>query len=398
MNSRQTNSTSTSGNKTLSNAKKAKQDEFYTQLSDISNELKHYKEQLRGKSILCNCDDPFESNFFKYFALNFNALGLKKLVVTSYPKSTLAGSYLPLLDMAGLKPEGKEPYAIEINHVPDQNGDGAIDLADVEYLLKHDANTSHTLKGDAEYGAGDFRSSECVDFLKQADIVVTNPPFSLFREFVAQLVEHNKKFLIVGSKNAISLKEIFKFFKENQVWLGRGFAAGNAFFAVPRELSRSFADGVYDSETGLVKFRNIGWFTNLDNESRHEILPLFKRYTSSEFPKYDNYDAIEVSKIAAIPADFDGVMGVPITFLDRHNPNQFEIIGITKTWFGMATRKYPTQIQIDTTGKRSEVSKLNDGAVLRIDKPPNNQTYYNVGKHNFIQTYPRILIRRTGKI
>lgn len=327
MKSRQANSTSTSGNKTLSNAKAAKQDEFYTQLDDISNELRHYREQLRGKSILCNCDDPFESNFFKYFALNFNALGLKKLVVTSYPKSALAGSYLPLLDLAGLKPEGKEPYAIEINHVPDQNGDGAIDLADVEYLLKHDANTSHTLRGDIEYGAGDFRSSECVAFLKQADIVVTNPPFSLFREFVAQLVEHSKKFLIIGSQSAIIYKGFFTFIKSNQVWLGVD-NGGTKWFRVPDD---------YDIQTesrkkieGGVKFFSMGsvvWFTNMDNPQRHEFIPLFKKYSSSEYPKYDNYDAIDVGKVADIPVDYDGVMGVPITFLDKYNPKQFDLVG-----------------------------------------------------------------------
>ena len=173
-------SNTASGNQALSKAKSAKQDEFYTLLSDIENELKHYKAQLRGKVILCNCDDPYESNFFRYFALNFNALGLKKLIATSYAKSTIAGGYLPLLDIEGLKPEGDEPYGIEINEVLDHNADGAIDLADVEWLLRNDANTCRTLKGDGEYGAGDFRSKECVAYLKQADVVVTNPPFSLF--------------------------------------------------------------------------------------------------------------------------------------------------------------------------------------------------------------------------
>ena len=300
-------------------------------------------------------------------------------------------------DIEGLKPEGKEPYAIEINHVPDHNCDGAIDLADVEYLLRHDANTSKTLQGDAHYGAGDFRSSECVDFLRQADVVVTNPPFSLFREYVTQLIQYNKLFLIVGSKNAITGKEIFNFIRNNRIWLGRGFASGNAFFAIPPELNRSFADGVYDAETGLVKFRNVGWFTNMDNESRHQILPLFKRYSPAEFPTYDNFDAIEVSRIADIPKDYFGVMGVPVTFLDKYNPDQFEIVGITKTWFGLANKKYPTQTQVNTDGSISEVTKLNDGAALTVSKPPSEQTYYRVGSQNFVQTYPRILIRRTGK-
>jgi len=219
-------------NQSLGKARGAKQDEFYTQLGDISNELKHYKAQLRGKTIFCNCDDPFESNFFKYFALNFNALGLKKLIATSYMRSPIVGADLPLFSIDGLKPEGKEPYAIEINEVPDQNRDGAIDLADVEYLLKNNANTARTLKGDHIYIGGDFRSRECVELLKQSDIVITNPPFSLFREYVPQLVEYGKQFLIIGSKNAITCKEIFALVKQNKLWLGHGFTAGNAYFKI----------------------------------------------------------------------------------------------------------------------------------------------------------------------
>lgn len=185
----------------LSNARSAKQDEFYTQLADISNELKHYKAQLRGKTILCNCDDPYESNFFKYFALNFNTLGIKKLIATSYVKSPIVGGQLPLLDIEGLKPEGREPYAIEINKVPDHKRRGTTDITDVEYLLKHDANTARPLHGDDVYSGGDFRSRECVDLLKLADIVITNPPFSLFREYVSQLAEHDKRFLIIGKRS-----------------------------------------------------------------------------------------------------------------------------------------------------------------------------------------------------
>jgi hypothetical protein len=217
---RQTADLSTSGNLGLSNAKKAKQDEFYTQLGDIENELKHYRSQLRGKKILCNCDDPFESNFFRYFALNFNTLGLKRLTATSFVRSPIVGGQLALIDIEGLKPEGKEPYAIEINEVPDHNLRGATDLADVEYLLKHDSNTSRALHGNGSYGAGDFRSRECIALLKQADVIVTNPPFSLFREYMAQLVAHNKQFLILGNQNAIHYKEIFNLIKEDKVWLG----------------------------------------------------------------------------------------------------------------------------------------------------------------------------------
>jgi len=258
-------------NQSLGKAQDAKQDEFYTQLGDISNELKHYKPQLRGKTIFCNCDDPFESNFFKYFALNFNALGLKRLIATSYLRSPIVGRQLPLFAIEGLKPEGKEPYAIEINEVPDQNRDGAIDLADVEYLLKNNANTARTLKGNDIYSGGDFRGRECAELLKQSDIIITNPPFSLFREFVEQLVAHDKRFLIIGSKNAITYKEIFKLIKENKLWLGRGFAAGNAYFKIPPENARDFASGVYEEKTGMVKFRNVGWFTNMDTAVRLQV-------------------------------------------------------------------------------------------------------------------------------
>ena len=323
-----TDGRSRAGNRTLSKAKKAKQDEFYTQLGDISNELKHYKAQLAGKTILCNCDDPYESNFFKYFALNFNAIGLKKLIATTYVPSPIVGAQLPLLDIEGLKPEGREPYAIEIDKVPDHKSRGVTDITDVEYLLKHDANTAWTLKGDDEYSGGDFRSRECVELLKKADIVITNPPFSLFREYVAQLVEHGKKFLIIGSRNAVHYREIFKLIKENKVWLGVD-NGGTKWFRVPDD---------YDIQTesrkkieGGVKYFSMGtimWFTNMDNPKRHEKLPLYKKYSPTEYPTYDNYDAIEVARFAEIPVDYDGAMGVPDTFLDRYNPDQFEIVGI----------------------------------------------------------------------
>ncbi len=318
-------------NRPLASAKAAKQDEFYTQLADIANELKHYKEHLRGKTVLCNCDDPFESNFFKYFALNFKTLGLKKLVATTYEGSPIVGRQLALFDIEGLKPEGKEPYAVEINEVPDTNRDGAIDMVDVELLLRHDANSTRPLRGDDTYGGGDFRSRECVEVLKQADVVVTNPPFSLFREYVAQLVEHGKQFLVIGPKNAITYKETFKLIQDNELWLGHGFAAGNAYFKIPSENAREFAAGVYDERTGLVKFRNVGWFTNMDHDSRHETIPLYKKYSPGEYPRYVNFDGIEVSRVVDIPVDFPGAMGVPITFLDKYNPGQFEILGSSMT-------------------------------------------------------------------
>lgn len=328
-NKRNVNQTTDSGNRSLSNAKKAKQDEFYTQLSDISNELKHYKGQLRGKTVFCNCDDPYESNFFKYFALNFNSLGLKKLIATSYKKSPIAGNQLPFEEFKGLEPEGKEPYAIEINEVPDVNGDGAIDMTDVEYLLKHDANTSHPLKGDEVYSAGDFRSRECLDLLKNSDIVVTNPPFSLFREFVAQIVSNNKQFLIIGNVNALHYKEIFKLIKDNKLWLGESIHSGDREFRVPDHYPLEAA-GFRVDENGkkYIRVKGVRWFTNMDNPKRHEKLALYKRYTPDEYPFYDNLNAIEVSKSSEIPCDYDGLMGVPDTFLDKFNPDQFELIGI----------------------------------------------------------------------
>lgn len=313
---------------TFDKAKKNKADEFYTQLPDIEAEMRHYKEQFRGKVIFCNCDDPFESNFFKYFAMNFNFLGLKKLISTCYAESPVVSKQLSLFDVKSLNVKSgddKHPYKIEITEVKDENADGAVDLADVEYLLKNNKNTLTLLKDD-----GDFRSPECIELLKEADIVATNPPFSLFREYVAQLIEYEKKFVIVGSKNAITYMDIFKLIQENKIWIGNGFPNGNAFFRIPAEYSRDWADGVYNPETGLVKFRNVGWFTNLDFKKRHENMTLYKQYTPAEYPHYVNYGAIEVSKTAEIPYDYDGEMGVPITFLDKYNPEQFEIIGSSK--------------------------------------------------------------------
>lgn len=318
-----------SRNLALSHAKKAKQDEFYTQLVDIENELKHYKSQLRGKIILCNCDDPFESNFFKYFALNFNALGLKKLIATSYVLSPIVGGQLPTAHIEGLKPDGKEPYAIEINEVPDLHGHGATDLSDVQYILEHNSKTSWRLNGDASYGAGDFRSQECVGFLKQADIVCTNPPFSLFREYVAQLVEYRKQFLIIGHMNALHYKEIFRLIKENRLWLGQSIHSGDREFRVPHHYPLRAA-GFRIDEQGrkYIRVKGVRWFTNMDNSHRHEELPLFKKYSPIEYPTYDNLDAIDVGKTNEIPCDYEGMMGVPDSFLDKFNPDQFELIGV----------------------------------------------------------------------
>ena len=317
-----------SANQALSNARSAKQDEFYTQLVDIENELRHYRAQLRGKTVLCNCDDPYESNFFRYFALNFNALGLKKLIATSYAKSTIAGDYLPLIDMAGLKPEGKEPYAIEIGEVPDANGDGAIDLADVEWLLRNDGNTSRTLKGDSEYGPGDFRSAECVEYLKQADVVVTNPPFSLFREFISQLMKYQKHFLIVGNQNQVATDEMAQLITKGKIWQGN--YTGDMAFRVPDYYEPR--DTRYWVDNNGYKWRSLGtgcWYTNLDFSKRHEIMSLFRSYDPEQYPKYVNYDAIEVGRYTEIPIDYFGAMGLPITSLAKLSPEQFEIIGFS---------------------------------------------------------------------
>jgi hypothetical protein len=309
-------------NKNLHSAKNSKKDEFYTQLADIENELKHYKYQFHRKVVYCNCDDPFESNFFKYFAAKFNDLGLKKLIATSYVKSPIVGEQLPLFEMKGLTPAGKEPIKIEIKEVMDMNGDGAIGLDDVRYLLKHDKNTVATLRD-----SGDFRSEECIKLLNQADIVVTNPPFSLFREYVAQLVKYDKKFLILGNLNAITYKEIFKLIKNNKLWLG--YNNGPKNYQVPNNYEQKNifigADGKKYAQMG-----NTGWFTNLDVAKRHDNITLYKEYNREEYPTYVNYDAIEVSKVSEIPKDFKGKMGVPVTFLDKYNPNQFEILGSSR--------------------------------------------------------------------
>ena len=316
---------SKSSNTNLHKAAKAKNDEFYTQLTDIENELWRYRAQFKGKVIYCNCDDPFESNFFKYFALNFNTFGLKKLITTSYIPSPIAGGQLPLFEIEGLKPDGKEPFKIEINEAKDLNNDGAFDLLDVKWLLRHDKNVATPLKGN-----GDFRSEECIALLKRADLVVTNPPFSLFREYVTQLVEYGKKFLILGDQNAITYKEIFGYIKHNKLWLGYD-NGGTKWFQVPDDYDIQ-TESRKKIENGIKYFSmgRIMWFTNLDTTKRHDNIILYKDYSAEEYPKYDNYDAINVNKVSDIPMDYDGVMGVPITFVDKYNPEQFQIIGIDR--------------------------------------------------------------------
>ena len=370
----------------LNKAKRQKVDEFYTQLSDIERELKHYKKHFSNKVIFCNYDDPEYSNFYYYFVSNFEELGLKKLITTHFEvdKASYMLEYEGGADIRGdketvVKMAIKTGKKSKLKQICQQGSQG--ELFETEPVRLY---------------SGDFRSPECVELLKQSDIIVTNPPFSLFRDYVSQLIQYKKKFIIIGSKNAISYKEIFKLFQENKIWSGIGFANGNAFFSVANP--REFANGVYDENTGLVKFRNVGWFTNLDHKKRHENLILYKTYNPGEYPKYDNYDAIEVSTCKEIPVDYNGTMGVPVTFLDVYNPDQFEIIGITKKLgFHLRTKIYPNQTQVDPNGKKSIVSKLNDGAVLQLKKTPDNKTYYIVDDKYYIQVYARILIKRKTK-
>ena len=312
------------GNSNLHSSRADKADEFYTQLSLIESELKHYKEHFKGKIVLCNCDDPFESNFFKYFAINFNSLGLKKLIATCYATSPIVYTQLNLFGtetVVSTEETEKKPYKIEITEVTDENQDGRTDLADVEYLLRNRKNALTLLEGD-----GDFRSPECVELLKQADIVVTNPPFSLFREYMAQLMEYKKAFLIVGNQNATGYKEIFPLIRDNIVWLG--YNNGHFWFAVPDTYEEKKTDFKID-ENGQKwrRMGNICFFTNLDIDKRHEDMTLFRTYSPEAYPKYDNYDAINVNRTLDIPCDYYGVMGVPITFMQYYNPEQFEIVG-----------------------------------------------------------------------
>lgn len=324
-------------NTNLHKAHRAKKDEFYTQLTDIEKELKNYKDQFKNKIVYCNCDDPYESNFFRYFAANFNTLGLKKLITTSYAGSPVVGQTLPLFEVEGLKPKGKEPFKIEINEVPDADDDGAIDLDDVKYLLKRNKNIATPLKG-----SGDFRSEECIELLKEADIVVTNPPFSLFREYVTQLMEYGKKFLIIGNQKSITVKEIIPLLMKNKMWLGLTMNGSNRWFRVPGHypFNENAKHKVDENGKHYIFVNNPVWFTNLDHGRRHEKIILYKKYRPDEFSKYDNYDAIDISSVNErgvrrgsvnqIPLDYNGVMGVPITFLHKYNPDQFEIVGVRK--------------------------------------------------------------------
>ena len=350
-------------NNNLTSAKKARNDEFYTQYEDIQKEVQAYidynPDVFRGKVVYLNCDDPYESNFFKFFANKFNTYGIKKLVATSYFNSPVAGTELqvsllpdmPDKEISAVKKsapqtnktteDGKiKGRVIEITEVSDENGDGVYDLEDIKKIIQANGG-GKPLKGDDDFPPGDFRSKECIELLKQADIVVTNPPFSLFREYVAQLFEYDKKFLIIGNINAITYKEIFPKIMDNRMCLGPSISSGDREFEVPKNFvdPKKFTGEIRDGKY-YQKVMGVRWYSNLDHGKRHQELQLMtmaenrkfsKKVIDSDvcYKKYDNYDAIEVSFTDAIPSDFNGVMGVPISFLDKYNPDQFEIVGCT---------------------------------------------------------------------
>jgi hypothetical protein len=331
-------------NSDLNAAKKAKKDEFYTQLSDIENELRHYKEHFRGKTVLCNCDDPRVSMFFHYFAYQFEALGLKRLITTCYKNQT-----------PDLFSQHDCERAIWLEYLGDKNGNRVPDPEEIGI---------RQLQGD-----GDFRSQECIELLKQADIVVTNPPFSLFREYVALLMKYQKKFLIIGNLNALKYKEIFPLIQKKELWLGASIHSGDRKFGVPDTYPlNAVGCGIDQKGQRFIRVKGVRWFTNLDYPQRHEDLILFRNYTPEAYPRYVNYDAIEVSKTEDIPCDYDGLMGVPITFMDKYNPEQFEIIGVSL----VLGNKKPADLPKDKQGgpafylkENGEYRRLYDRIVIR---------------------------------
>lgn len=375
----------------MARANREKNDEFYTRLTDIEKELRHYRKHFKGKTILCNCDDPFESNFFKYFVLNFNKLGLKKLIATCYATSSISNKELSLSKVLG-NDETKEgrPYKAVVTKIYDATGDGGIDMLDVAELFKIGENELTELKED-----GDFRSEECLELLKEVDIVVTNPPFSLFREYVATLVEYDKKFIIIGNKNAITYKEIFPLLKDNIIWLGNNNPASKLFY-VPTLLEER--KNIKKDENGdlVAIFGNICWFTNLDIKKRHEDLILIKKYNPDDYPKYDNYDAINVNKVKDIPYDYEGVMGVPITFLDKYNLNQFEILGYTAKNMGCECHKFYKDLEQSSNGKPfvRNMKSARFSPMIRVDERP-KKTHYRASNVDgyLLKTYGRILIK-----
>lgn len=342
----------------IDKAKEAKKDEFYTQLDDINNELKHYREHFRGKTVLCNCDDPRISNFFTYFAYNFEFLGLKKLITTCYKNQNM-----------DLFSQNQSEQAVYLIYEGDKNGNHTPDANEIGVI---------PLKGD-----GDFRSKECIELLKEADIVVTNPPFSLFREYVAQLMEYDKEFLIIGNQNALSYKEIFPLIRDNKMWLGASIHSGDRKFWVPEDYELKAAGcGIDATGRKFIRVKGVRWFTNLDYKERHEDLILYKNYTPDLYPKYENYDAINVNKTEDIPCDYEGIMGVPITFMDKYNPDQFEIIGLGIANLGLSIGVQP--YKPEHKKYRKEIQKR--GAV--------DGDLYMMNGDEVVVPYARILVRR----
>ena len=358
-------------NRKLTEAKKSKKDEFYTQLEDIEQELKHYKKHFKNKVVYCNCDDPRVSNFFKYFSLNFEKLGLKKLITTCYQNQNM-----------DLFSQHKSKKAIYLVYEGDKNGNQIPDPEEIGI---------QNLKGD-----GDFRSEEAIELLKESDIVVTNPPFSLFRPYVAQLFEHKKKFLIIGHQNQIKYKETFKLIKENKMWMGHGFK-GNVAHFINNHYEDYAAAG--DHKEGMIRVSGVTWLTNLDHSKRHEDLILYKKFNKDEYLRYDNYDAINVDKTKEIPMDYKGIMGVPITFMYKYNPDQFEIMGMTSgrnEFEAVPTKKYKDPIQINSDGTKINGSKANTSAAILWKKKPDG-VYYTASKIKGFLTilYTRFLIKNS---
>ena len=377
-----------SKNKNLHKAKRKKKDEFYTQFSDIEKELCHYKEYFKDKVVFCNCDDPYESNFFKYFVLNFNTFGLKKLIVSGYVTSLVTDGEFVLFEDDENIPKN-QPYAVYINEVTDLNSDKRMDLQDVKLLLKK--NICRKLYGDDKYPAGDFRSKESIALLKQADIVVTNPPFSLFREYMTQLISFNKKFIVWGAENAISYREIFTLLKENRLWIGYTANATKIFkFPYNYEKFDEKITAKINDGNKYCKVPSITVYTNLYIKKRYKNLISHKKYNSNEYPKFENYNAINVNKISDIPCDYLGIMGVPVSFLNYYNPNQFEIIGLG---YGELAK----QIGITPIGKEFLSLYFTQGN--KGNYVPNNVLCcYIDNKGNAKIPYARILIRKRNVV
>ena len=389
-------------NENLGNARREKNDEFYTQYADIEKEMNAYLEfnpdVFRNKTVLLPCDDPEWSNFTKYFAQRFQDLGLKKLISTSYapiskPKDIPYQPTLFEIDSPEFDKEKTYENGKIFTLTRDMTGDDTINVDDLEWSY---------LDGD-----GDFRSDEITALRDAADIVITNPPFSLFREFLGWLVEGGKRFSIIGNVNAITYKEVFPLIKEDEMWLGATGNGTDMVFRVPEGYEVRESDREKAARLGYVgeytRLGNSCWFSNMDHGRRHQPLSLMTQEENLKFnkavkdvgyKKYDNYDAIEVPRTDAIPSDFEGVMGVPISFLDKYNPDQFDILGITKTWddeAGYKTKIYPTQTQVSLNGEKSQVGKLNDGASVEVGEVPSS-TYYEVGDKMLVQVYARILV------